>query len=348
MRAPRVESSTLIGVLGLVRLVAKTSLALAGTWGAPGGQVSELQLDWQTPSQCPDARWVRDKVAEYTDTTTADVGAQTRVRASVVSVDANMFRLSLEIDTPSGRSRTDAERSDCTQLADIVAVKVALALDAASSERPAAPPPGEDDETPPALRRSDASAPPRDSWGWLGLWATPEADWGAAPGFGPAFVGGLAAANRWVRAGLGAGFRWPRSVWKAGDRGDGATVRHVFARTSLALRWHPRARQWEGRMGAVLDLGATRAQHYRQGRDDPAQSVLYGAIGVRVGALWSPHPHVAVGPQFTLGANLVRHRIFVDGTAFDLPPVVLIGGLLVEVRKKIGRRRRNEARAAVR
>jgi len=86
------------------------------------------RLSWSAPPGCPLAERVREAYRELSDGAANDtsVGASAAVRA-----DGDRFALHLELSSDSGSSTLDLAAARCETLADVVALQMALAADAA-------------------------------------------------------------------------------------------------------------------------------------------------------------------------------------------------------------------------
>jgi hypothetical protein len=121
------------------------SLALLGLLlGPPSAEPARLQLDWQAPSQCPSSTHVEARVAALLGERVregATIAARVQVRAR-----GRRFEATLELrsgDDPPGR-RTLAD-PDCSELAEGVALILALAVDPELALGPTLPDEPDDD-----------------------------------------------------------------------------------------------------------------------------------------------------------------------------------------------------------
>ena len=109
-----------------------------------------IELEWSAPQGCPDRAAV---LAEAQQLLGASAGAAQPARLAArgtVSQESGRFRLHLEITTTSGTGARDLEDESCVHLAQVTALSLALAQQAAA----AAPEPR-------PLRRDPPREPPR-------------------------------------------------------------------------------------------------------------------------------------------------------------------------------------------
>jgi hypothetical protein len=85
---------------------------------------SAIDLQWDAPPECPQARDVAERISALG--VAADANAEVR---GAITREGNRFRLALELATPAGRTRRTIDADRCELLAQSAAVVVAVALD---------------------------------------------------------------------------------------------------------------------------------------------------------------------------------------------------------------------------
>jgi hypothetical protein len=90
------------------------------------GPPDTSHLEWDAPLECPDERWVADRVGSYLGRPLADEDAHV---AAHVRPDAAGFVLDLATDAGGVRDRQRLEHHDCVALAEIAASLAAISID---------------------------------------------------------------------------------------------------------------------------------------------------------------------------------------------------------------------------
>jgi hypothetical protein len=176
-------------VLTVVALVARPSHA------------EDLEgVSWEAPASCPSEADVRDAVRQWLPDAPVDLGA-IRVVARVKPHAAG-FALELSFESKSGSGHETLVAARCQTLADVVALKVALAADPDATLESTEPEP----EQP---RRNRRSALARTQYG---IRLAGGVGFGPLPGAGPAvsLVGSVIWQN--ARLELGAGYWFPKTA----------------------------------------------------------------------------------------------------------------------------------------
>ncbi len=101
----------------------------------PSADRPGLELDWQAPPRCPDAREVRSWVESLVPSS-----AVGRVRGRI-RLEDGLHRLTLDVTTPPGSTERVLEARDCEALARAAAVIVAVAVDGVEAQARASVPP---------------------------------------------------------------------------------------------------------------------------------------------------------------------------------------------------------------
>lgn len=311
---------------------------------APGSS-----LDWSAPAGCPDRDSVLDQVQRLAgpDTPTAGVRVEAKVRPAAADLS-----LRIELHTPSGVNRRTIHAEDCTVLAGVTALMMALAIDAVDvadrlTSVPSPPsippealgiPPAEvqsaERRTAPTTRpagREPLSAggpssadgptrtPSRARSGVQGLVGT---SFSFGRGIVPVLDGRVAARTgllaRFVRAEL-VGFHVFAQRARAPERPTaGATVAAWGAIVRAGPRWQRGALELHAMAG--LETAALVARGFgvtRSTRAAGAQIALTLAPGVR----WVPSPRWGLG--FDVEGELALRR---PAFALDAVPVVYRAG----------------------
>ena len=98
-------------------------------WWAGAWLAASLQLTWEAPAQCPTKAEIDARIVQLLSPEILERAPPLTVRAHVEALADSEWVLELEIKTVAGlRSRT-VESPDCTSLADLTALVVALAVD---------------------------------------------------------------------------------------------------------------------------------------------------------------------------------------------------------------------------
>jgi hypothetical protein len=99
---------------------------------APGARAGErFSLAWEAPAECPDSREVAEAVRAWLDQPAAGASAAVRVEARV-RPRPDGWELDLALATPGGAEHQTLVAARCETLVEVVALKVALAVDPAA------------------------------------------------------------------------------------------------------------------------------------------------------------------------------------------------------------------------
>ena len=124
-----------------------------------------FELLWEAPSECPDRARVRTAIEHYLGRPVdASASEPLRVDALVERATGQGWRLTLEIETASGRRTRSIDGQTCEQLADTTALIVVITIDPTVGEQLGALEAGAGTETMPA----DDTSPQREP-----TWRTP-------------------------------------------------------------------------------------------------------------------------------------------------------------------------------
>jgi hypothetical protein len=158
-------------------------------------------VSWEAPATCPTEAAVRGAVRQWLPTE-GGVDLRTIHVVARVTAQAPGFVLDLSFESKSGRGHETLVAVRCETLADIVALKVALAADPVATLESTASEPSE-----PKRLRKPAPEPTR-----YGIRLTGGAGFGPLPGVGAS--AGMAASVIWssARLELGAGYWFPKSA----------------------------------------------------------------------------------------------------------------------------------------
>lgn len=91
------------------------------------------RLAWRAPSDCPDRRQVQETIDDWLRQSVEPVDARALVVDAVVERDGERWILALTLSSPSGRAREQFTARRCAALAEVVALKVALAAGVAAA-----------------------------------------------------------------------------------------------------------------------------------------------------------------------------------------------------------------------
>ena len=182
-----------------------------------------VEVHWGAPEACPDAGIVEHEIERYLGQP-LDAPREQWVAASAdVIQDQSSWVMELSIETRSGTALTRVAAPGCDALADLAALKIAMAIDPLAvlghvqaleedrQEEPQRPAP---EPTPPAAVPEDEAAPVEPEKRPTKISGSLRAEglvgWGVLPGWG-AGTGFLAALHidRW-RVGVGGRFWFPR------------------------------------------------------------------------------------------------------------------------------------------
>lgn len=312
------------GACGHARAWAHASaIALAGATSVVGDTVMAappqptVEVVWRGPPGCPTTSAFREQVSRHLGQPLATPRSQSlRARAHVEGAAA-AWTLTLTIHTPDGDSSSRVVGTDCTTLADVAALKIAMAIDplsvlerlgevesaaSPSPEPESAPPPAPDEEVadpgppPPA---SGPRTPMR-----LGLRTLSGVAWGAMPRLDATFSWAGSVIGRAWRVDLGGAFWVPQNVTLAED-GAGGRMRQLGGYADGC--WVPAIRRFAFPLCGGLEFSSMRGEGVGV---DPAGSArrLWAAVRVNAALLWSPHPLVALVLQPGVAAPYLRPR----------------------------------------
>jgi len=207
------------------------SFALMTLLGAPeGAPETAFVIDWRAPPECPATADIRERVAQMLgdqaeDTLQRAPGSMT----GRVEQEGGQWTLTLHIENPAGVSDDRVTGGDCRMLAEVAAVKVAVAVSpeavvetleearrpqpVARAETPVAPQP-----EPPAAAKTPSPAPS----GFLRLAGA------VGDGVLPRIDAGVGVAGgvliRQLRVELGATYWFPMTVTAPGADDDGGRI----------------------------------------------------------------------------------------------------------------------------
>jgi hypothetical protein len=185
------------GGLALGAPIVATLLLLVGP-----SRADELDgVSWRAPASCPNEAAVRNAVRQWLEASAGPVDFRAIHVVARVTPSAEGFALDLSFETKSGRGHETLVAVRCETLADIVALKVALAADPVGTIEASETP-----EEPKRLRKR----PPEPTR--YGVRVGVGAGFGPLPGVGPA--GSLTASVMWrhARLELGGGYWFPKSA----------------------------------------------------------------------------------------------------------------------------------------
>lgn len=158
-------------------------------------------LEWDAPPECPSESEVRSAVDQWLTAPAGELDLRAIHASARVRADPGGFRLELTFESKSGTGHETLVAPKCETLADIVALKVALAADPVGALETAAGPPDEPHRAK-TKRREHA----------YGLRITGGAGFGPLPGAGPAAALVGSVHFRGARIELGAGYWFPESA----------------------------------------------------------------------------------------------------------------------------------------
>ncbi len=88
------------------------------------------RLVWTAPSDCPDRAWVEARIASHLGRA---MNGGEHANVSVETSDAG-YRMTVRTRTPSGAGQVGHEHADCSVLADLAALIIAMAIDPAATD----------------------------------------------------------------------------------------------------------------------------------------------------------------------------------------------------------------------
>ena len=205
------------------------------------------RLHWQAPAGCPSSAELKLAVERWLNKTSEPIDPRGLLVDARVEQDRGQWRLTLVIESASGRSREQLRARDCSTLLDAVGLKVMLA---ASTFRAKPPPKAGTPEglhEPATPRRSELHASARVTGGLA---------FGVLPEFGPLLA--LAGVVRWtrLRLELAVWYAPPQAAWYAAPSTVGANFQLLSAQLRACVS------ALTGRLEVPSCLGAgIRQQH---------------------------------------------------------------------------------------
>lgn len=294
-----------------------TGLCALGWATAPGpasGASADdpVAIDWRAPAGCPAAPALRSQVEEYLgQSLDAPRSQPVSVKVAITRTGAG-WRMLLEIRTADGASSEPVGGRDCATLADIAALKIAMAVDPQSviqrlaEPRPAPPPQPEPDPV---------SPPDRTPTVRLGLRTLSGVAWGAMPDPGATFAwAGSVLGDGW-RVDVGGQFWVPQDVVLDED-GSGGRIRALGGFADGC--WVPEAKRVTFPLCGGLEFASMRGEGVGVAPAGSARR-LWGAGRVSGALIWSPHPVIGLvlqpgaafaffRPEFALADGRTVHR----------------------------------------
>lgn len=289
---------------------------------------AELPLEWTAPPACPTRADVEAHARAYLGRELAADDTVLRARATIVPSEAgDDFRLELDLEAGSGAEHFGVEDDDCAVLAEVVGLKLALAIDAievveappapAASPAPVVSPPA-----PPAAAKAPvevAAAAPAPARLHAIVPITIGVRWGVAPSFGPVVALGVGIGARRWRAWAQGSSDLPRTV--ALDDGDrrlrlDATTGAVGARACIVAPGRRIELSACGGADAGVMRGRARDVAHARTSHEPWVAAVIG-----LGFEWWVHPALAVTARAGLLANVVRpgFRLTVGADLYRTP-----------------------------
>lgn len=315
--------------------------------------VQEMSLHWSVPPQCPEASVVRTRIDALAD------GAEDPVAVDVtVTRDESSFIADVTVSSSEGRTRKRLTSASCDEIAETVAVIVAVHRPASGLE-PADPEPTDEppglvpiaetatEQTTPVRaavapvaptptvsastdqrRTASDSPPPKPGRGLRGAaWIEGSVAMGSLP-LGARLGGGVGLLGRRFRAELAGRYWLPRDP-------ESAEPRARVALTSVTVRAGPvfTFGPVELLMRAVVEAGVARG--VGRGVDVSNRSLRpWVAAGVAPALLWPVRPRFALGLTGELLGVALRPRFEVKGagTVFVAGAIAGGAGLTAEIR----------------
>lgn len=304
-----------------------------------------VDLSWNAPEGCPEAKRVREGIAALLASTTEVAAASEVTVTATVTKGPQQYRLALEVVTPSGKTSKTAGGAQCEVLADATALIAAIAIDPSAvleatepeeppkdepppeEEPPADPvdegtaPPDENDDRPPADEgpRVEPKLPPRVTLVRFAFRASGGLDVATLPGVsgGIGVLGGVLGAN-W-RAELAGRVLFPRTGFVIADEA-GARL-GLFAIGARGC-WVPTVGPVEMPLCGGGEAGAFRGDPVGDlvGNGSSVTEPYVAAIGsYEVG--WAPRPFFALVGRAELVVPLLRPSFMIgEALAHQIPP----------------------------
>lgn len=304
-----------IGCLGLFG--ASRTFAAA----PPAREPVPVALTWVAPKTCPNGRQVEGRIVEHLgrEGIVPDPQAGLIVRATITVVGGR-HELVLEIENPVGTTRTDAGDELCDALAELVAIKVSLALDPVETarqllpkEEPVAPDP-EPKPTPELTPRPEAepTTPPvaKRPRPTVMLQVAPVVGGGALPSVD---------AGGFLSVGVG-GRLWQVNIGALASSGPGADVSEpdnasvglVLALAGATACVVPLAGQVALRSCIGLDVGAVHGRGVDLAENRAAWSPLV-APAIETGLSWPQNRRVRLLMRARARVHALRPSFAVQG-----------------------------------
>lgn len=274
----------------------------------------EPPLRWEAPSACPALAQVEADAAAFLGRA-LPADTDVRAHATIVTADAG-FELALELEGVSGRETFAVTDGDCRVLGEVVALKLALAIDAADvvevvtpaptiAAAPVAAPVAASPA--PVAAAPVAPAPAVDRGPRIAAIILPAfgVRWGVAPSFGPVVALGVGLGGAYWRAWVQGASDLPRTTTTSDPRGR--SVELAVATGAVGLRAcvvAPAARLEVSACGGI-DGGVMRG---RARGVEAARTSLQPWVAASIGPGVDVHVHPALSITARVGllANVVR------------------------------------------
>jgi hypothetical protein len=201
--------------------MAVAAIVLAARAGRAEGLVG---VSWEAPAPCPDEAAVKKAVDQWLSEPMSDADLRTIHVVARVKPHPSGFVLDLSFESKSGSGHETLVAVRCETLADIVSLKIALAVDPEGIVESAEP--ARESKTPRPIRKKP---PTRLEYA---VRATAGAGFGPVPGVGPAASLSGSVIWRTARLELGAGYFFPEIARYDSTPEVGAT----FSLASASLR----------------------------------------------------------------------------------------------------------------